>query len=930
MATSSLLLLVAPLVLLAIALRGGQDLRRPATLRMIAFVLVLATSVPLIFAPLWRFDATRVAIELHGIGFRSHGAETVRREVRERRAGSGRVVIGDPASRSARSRDRLFGALVFQPGSARGEGKLTVELPSPAQRTGVVSAQGQGLLGAQSLEDGDRLCVAGRCWTYDDEERSFTSGSHVAQITPRIAQIPGLGWKFALRWASPAAAAQRTWSLDWLAHSIGAVPPERHLRSLLCYWRGEKRLQLLILDDGVELQRAGKAVPQVLEHAVSNGQRLAFHTLPPESPDFVGNGLTERRSMVARVGERSVALDLDTPEIHSLSVAELRALEMEQKKDATKRVVALSMGDAQLVDRSLYFSGLSESVAVEANALVEVSRLFPHDLRSSYRAISPRGPVGGFLGKTIWIGASDLAAVRIDVLRPPLLLLTAGLVLVVLKIMSAFAARLSLTQILLLGAIEVLAGIRLLLGYRVWSMPPYRIEAAELASMAWMALPWMFLVASIGRDAFAALRRGASREALAMAGPALAGLTLSAVFTMRVIEGRTKWIWVLCHLLAIGVALLRDEEVRARLARIRFGLVERWNRIGWLQRIKANPIVLAALMFTVVRVVLLMFGFKESVTLGARVSLSVLHIPLAVMLEGLFLWRLWQRSERFEGMTGSDWKEALAILAFVWCIPAVLTSDIGLALLNVPVFVFLLLAIERKAAALQRHASRGSRLFARALVVLALVVIAGGPLMRLALPLIGDEEFLLSAASDSNYARFLHFAAPERLRDLATKRGESLAITSAILQSYISSGLFGRGYGHTDVSPHLGDTALRDFAPAVFVAAEWGLIGTVALLVTYLLFLVITHPLLPWSQGGRNVSRPGPVIAFVSAATIATSSIYMILANHELLLLTGKNAYLLGLDSAGDVMEVVLLLLLIAYGAATAREEQGGMLGGTL
>jgi len=45
----------------------------------------------------------------------------------------------------------------------------------------------------------------------------------------------------------------------------------------------------------------------------------------------------------------------------------------------------------------------------------------------------------------------------------------------------------------------------------------------------------------------------------------------------------------------------------------------------------------------------------------------------------------------------------------------------------------------------------------------------------------------------------------------------------------------------------------------------------------------------------------------------------MILANHELLLLTGKNAYLLGLDSAGDVMEFLGLLLLIAFGASSAR-----------
>jgi len=38
----------------------------------------------------------------------------------------------------------------------------------------------------------------------------------------------------------------------------------------------------------------------------------------------------------------------------------------------------------------------------------------------------------------------------------------------------------------------------------------------------------------------------------------------------------------------------------------------------------------------------------------------------------------------------------------------------------------------------------------------------------------------------------------------------------------------GRGYGRTVISPQLGDTAFRDFAPAVFIAAEWGLAGTLA------------------------------------------------------------------------------------------------------
>jgi hypothetical protein len=526
--------------------------------------------------------------------------------------------------------------------------------------------------------------------------------------------------------------------------------------------------------------------------------------------------------------------------------------------------------------------------------------------------------VTGSLGAVHWLGASDLAAIRFDVLRPPLLLLAIGAGLLLLKIAAAWSARFNTTQTLIAGALEILAGLRLLLGYRVWSMPPHRIEAAELATVAWMALPWMFLAASVP-----------TRRRME-AWPALAGLLMSAIFTFRIIEGRTRWIWLACHGLAFAVALLRADETRARLVRLRKRVAETkavQRAIGIAQRTtrfldpETKPIIIAALLFTAVRFFLLLFGFKESISLGQRVSLSVIHIPAAAILQGYFLWRTWQRVRANGRLTAADHVAALMIFLFVWCVPAALTSDVGLALLNVPLFALLYLALARHA-----PSPKGS-LVPRLLVVLVVLFIAGAPLLRLVLPFISDEEFLLAAASDSNYARFLHFAAPERLRELATKRGESLAITSAILQSYISSGFFGRGYGHSDVSPHLGDTALRDFAPAVFIAAEWGFVGTVAAILTYLLFAVIPLPWLPWNGGGSE-THAAPAIAFVASATLAVSSCYMILANHELLLLTGRNAYLLGLDSAGDVIEVLVLLLVIAWGGAVARGDEGGFASG--
>ena len=903
---TSILLLAAPAVLLVYAfLRRQRDERRAATLRTIFILYLVSGAAPLVFALLWRLDATRIVIELHGIAFRGNGTSVIRREVRERRQGSGRIVIGDARARKRNPSERRFGTFVFDPNPNRGgaKGSVAIELPPPADRAGLIATRSDGILGAQTVEDGDRLCIDANCWTWDAGERTFTAGKQVARIPPRQAQLPGLDWAIPLPFAEPIGAALRTWSSDWIAHERGAVPADRRLRSFFCYSKPGPRLRFVPMDRNVVLQRAGRTVPLETKFTVADGDRVSFYTLPAESPEFAAAGIAERRSMIVRAGARSFVLDLDTPEIHSVTVAQLRALELARQKNAPTMNVALSMGDAQLVDRSLYFSGLSESVAVEANALFELSRFFPRNLGATFPLISPRGPVTGSLGAVHWLGASDLAAIRFDVLRPPLLLLFIGAGLLLLKIAAAWSARFNTTQTLMAGAIEILAGLRLLLGYRVWSMPPHRIEAAELATVAWLALPWMFLAASVpmGR------RRTESW-------PAFAGLALSAIFTFRVIEGRTRWIWLVFHMLAAGVAWLRTDEVRAWFARLR-------PRIARFLDDERKLILVAALSFTVVRFLLLLFGFKESISLGQRVSLSVIHIPAAAILQGYFLWRTWRRVRANGRLTREDHIAALAILLFVWGLPAVLTSDVGLALLNVPLFALLYLAVASHA-----PSPKGS-LVPRLLIVLVVLFIAGAPLLRLVLPFISNEEFLLAAASDSNYARFLHFAAPERLRELATKRGESLAITSAILQSYISSGFFGRGYGHSDVSPHLGDTALRDFAPAVFIAAEWGFVGTVAAILTYLLFAVIPLPWLPWN-GGAAEAHPAPAIAFVASAMLAVSSCYMILANHELLLLTGKNAYLLGLDSAGDVIEVLVLLLIVAWGAAIARGDEGFASGG--
>ena len=50
---------------------------------------------------------------------------------------------------------------------------------------------------------------------------------------------------------------------------------------------------------------------------------------------------------------------------------------------------------------------------------------------------------------------------------------------------AASSAQVSALHILLLAPIEALVALRLLVGYRAWVMPPFSIEAFELALVAW-------------------------------------------------------------------------------------------------------------------------------------------------------------------------------------------------------------------------------------------------------------------------------------------------------------------------------------------------------------------------------------------------------------------------------------------------------------
>jgi hypothetical protein len=76
------------------------------------------------------------------------------------------------------------------------------------------------------------------------------------------------------------------------------------------------------------------------------------------------------------------------------------------------------------------------------------------------------------------------------------------------------------------------------------------------------------------------------------------------------------------------------------------------------------------------------------------------------------------------------------------------------------------------------------------------------------------------------------------------------------------------------------------------------------------------------AQDGGDASAPlrfWPLVSALALTVFACSSLYMVLANYGLVFFTGKNVYLLGLDSVSDALEGLVLLALGAAGWVAAQ-----------
>jgi len=965
----SLFLLGLAIAFLALLLRpSAGDATKPG-------LLLVAYLLPAVFLT-WvlvvnQGEATRFRFALLGFGFRGAPGEPFVLSL-----GGDRGTSDIWISALKESRQQQVGYLTFQP-AAGGQGTARLLLEGKASAAGFLGlGRGGGRLVPISsvlLEPGDRLTVDGQTWEARIDNGFFGSPLRLADGQSHEVALPRRESKLPLGFADlkipvgrPLGASQETYPLAWLDKVNGDLPTKR-TSAFLFRIPGPIRsggVYLAAPDGSVHIERAGKAlqIPRSVELAA--GDVLHVLSYPRwDEKEFRAGGWRDRRSLKVDTGEHSATLEFETKEIYALPWRQstpddsrvgledlnLRARAPDHPEEQPLQV-SLSMGGWRFADRSLHFTHASQKTAGEALAILEL----PRDLgrgKDTFSAATPRGQSQGTLGRPVWLGGDRLAAVQIDVLRPALALGLFALFLALLKAAIGWSVRLSPSHLLFAAAIEALVTLRLLLGFRAWAMAPFSEESFRLAMIAWALLPWGFLALAGDRVEDDFLNDRSWRNRL----PIFGGLFFSLAWCVSWsgASGLRLFVWIALHLLLVTMAA--RGELAGRTQRARAFLGSGWQRVrartprpGGLPRARALgqrfqgglrwvfgdalPWALWALVPGLLRFLFLPIGAKESLPVGGqRFALTLIHIPLAILLQAGYLAWLWRRSEQTRRISLCDLTPALTFLLFTWLVPAFFVSDLGLALLNVPVFLILLVAL--CTAAVHRAGEAGERgpRLARTLALFALVATllftslpAGARVAVRVLAFFKPDAFV-----ERNYLRVLAYAYPEELEKIARRSSEELAVMNAVMDGYTTRPFRACRYFSSEISPHLRPTALREHVTSVLLAAEWTVLGVIGVVLIFITAALAGWRLVPWRVD--DWSSPASLwrdpcflrlVAVLSALTFAVPSLYMILANYRLTLFTGKNVYLLGVDSTTDVLESLLLAGLFAWSLTRAQAEE--------
>ncbi len=508
-----------------------------------------------------------------------------------------------------------------------------------------------------------------------------------------------------------------------------------------------------------------------------------------------------------------------------------------------------------------------------------------------------------------------------------------------------------------LGPVGLLLACRLLFAYRAAHNPPhFYVDGYGEARLAlWLVPAGILFGWSLAwlarRPVKTDAPQGSGRRLAALRWPLL-GLGVAGLGSLVATRGigNLPWLAVLPWLAAAVLALLRLLSARPWLAR----RLRRWQGSGWPWDYRW--LVLCGALLLLVRWTASQVGMQETLRLPAiqfRLLWTVLQLPLCAAAFALTLDLVDQRRQRIRGDSGSrelvgGWLGGIAalgaFLVLAFLAVALAVGDTGLLIVHALPGVFGLLLLLAWPRVLRRAGRRVRTVYGAGLVLACLpllLVLLGNLAPEQMVRVVGwgpgpaetaadgdeggagevvDRAAQLSSQRAQQLFRLYMLANPDMLSGVGLEPSERVAIHYHTLQSYAEqAAAAGGGFASSRLPRHLGITYLSDLVPMVFVLADFGIVGTLALALLYLTVLAAVALRVAGGDRGGRWSRQGTWIATMALLAFVLPSLYMILANLNLVLFTGKNCNLLSLNSVSDVLESAALLGLAAFGLNLRR-----------
>jgi hypothetical protein len=613
----------------------------------------------------------------------------------------------------------------------------------------------------------------------------------------------------------------------------------------------------------------------------------------------------ERRSFTARYEKGLLEIVFDTPDFIRLERDGLDKLREQAETNKLPFLLTLA-GEGFDTGTSkgqmlLRFASLGAPLGPEL-----FSRIEPPQSGSDLRVTTHTGIRLFQLGDAFQVGEDGAVLLRVSRLDLPWGMLLLVWMTSAAALIASVGQRDRALDFLLLSGVEILLALRLLIAYQGSYLDPAAARATWESLGAFVAVPFIL-------QAALALYERRGRLAPLLGHGLIATTALAAILYRARVEPK-GW---LALLLPLAAPLL--------LGRVLLPLLDRfpWNGTAALggKRPWLRLVAIAVLLIIVRLVTLGALGWKERMVLGPLgvMAVSLYYIPWALLVFAL-LWGLRERRWAFAAL----W--VLMGVLYVG-IPA-LVHDWGTA------FIFSLPALLLFALPSLEKPWRPRTLplvLPLALMVAFHAVLPLFPALGLShrLPGTWEASDVLRARTDPkaaedllaqktqisrNSLRLWNLMAPAELRAVGTTEAESQIVVMENLRDYAAQGLLGAGYLGVPLSPPLATTQLDDNLSALHLLGTFGGLGSLLLLLLLAGWAVAPFFLATGGTAGMGSGiAPRTAFGLMLLWTLFAAGLYMLSANVELVVFTGKNIYFLAAASLSDAAEGTLLVTLALW-----------------